>query len=164
MDNLYQLDIKDFFSKCDQIRRKLRTWSHLRKKLLMENFIFCAMCKDNFPSKYSDRHMSGKACFGKHATCTLTLFTQFCTKVHIHFSASHYWEAAIGDAGSSHRRCSIEKCALKNSTKFKRNTCVWLVTLASTYVWVSFLIKLSMNFAPRTSLFILTFINLFLSK
>ena len=28
--------IKDFFSKCDQIRRK-----HLLKKSLMENFIFC---------------------------------------------------------------------------------------------------------------------------
>ena len=35
--------IKDFFRKCDQIRRKLRIWSHLRKKTLMENFIFCAV-------------------------------------------------------------------------------------------------------------------------
>ena len=35
--------IKDFFSKCDQISRKLRIWSHLLKKLLMENFIFCAV-------------------------------------------------------------------------------------------------------------------------
>ena len=31
---------KDFFSKCDQIRRKLRIWSHLLKKSLMETFIF----------------------------------------------------------------------------------------------------------------------------
>ena len=36
--------IKDFFGKCDQIRRKLRTWSHLPKKPLMENFIFCVVC------------------------------------------------------------------------------------------------------------------------
>ena len=35
--------IKDFFSKCAQIRRKLRIWSHLLKKFLMENFIFCAV-------------------------------------------------------------------------------------------------------------------------
>ena len=35
--------IKNFFSKCDQIRRKLRIWSHLLKKSLMENFIFCAV-------------------------------------------------------------------------------------------------------------------------
>ena len=38
-----KFSIKDFFSKCDQICRKLRTWSHLLKKPLMENFIFCAM-------------------------------------------------------------------------------------------------------------------------
>ena len=31
--------IKDFFSKCDQ----LRIWSHLLKKSLMENFNFCAV-------------------------------------------------------------------------------------------------------------------------
>ena len=35
--------IKDFFSKCDQIPRKLRVWSHLLKKTLMVNFIFCAV-------------------------------------------------------------------------------------------------------------------------
>ena len=33
--------INDFFSKCDQIRRKLRIWSHLLKKSLMENFVQC---------------------------------------------------------------------------------------------------------------------------
>ena len=35
--------IKDFFSKCEQIRWKLRIWSHLLRKSLMENFIFCAV-------------------------------------------------------------------------------------------------------------------------
>ena len=34
---------KDFFSKCDQIRRNQQIWSHLLKKSLMENFIFCAV-------------------------------------------------------------------------------------------------------------------------
>ena len=38
-----KFSIKDFFSKCDQIRRKLRIWSHLLKKALMENFIFRAV-------------------------------------------------------------------------------------------------------------------------
>ena len=38
-----KFSIKDFFSKCDQIRRKLRIWSHLLKKSQMENFIFCAV-------------------------------------------------------------------------------------------------------------------------
>ena len=35
--------IKDFTSKCDQIRSFLRIWSHLLEKSLMVNFIFCAM-------------------------------------------------------------------------------------------------------------------------
>ena len=39
--------MKDFFSKCDQIDRKLRIWSHLLQKSLMENFIFCAVGKMN---------------------------------------------------------------------------------------------------------------------
>ena len=34
-----KFSIKDFFSKCNQIRRKLRIWSHLLKKSLMQNFI-----------------------------------------------------------------------------------------------------------------------------
>ena len=37
-----KFSIKDFFSKCDQILRKLRIWSHLLKKSLMEKLIFCA--------------------------------------------------------------------------------------------------------------------------
>ena len=42
-----KFSIKDFFSKRDQIRRKLQIWSHLLKKFVMENFIFCAIF-DNF--------------------------------------------------------------------------------------------------------------------
>ena len=33
----------DFYSKCDQIRKKMRILSHLLKKFVMENFIFCAV-------------------------------------------------------------------------------------------------------------------------
>ena len=35
-----KFSIKDFFSKCDQIRRKLRIWTNLLKKPWMENLIF----------------------------------------------------------------------------------------------------------------------------
>ena len=38
-----KFSIRDFFSKCEQIRSFLRIWSHLLKKPLMENFIFCAV-------------------------------------------------------------------------------------------------------------------------
>ena len=35
-----RFSIKDFFSKCDRICRKLRIWSHLLETSLMENLIF----------------------------------------------------------------------------------------------------------------------------
>ena len=35
-----KISIKDFFSKCDQIHRKLRMWSHLLKKFLVEIHYF----------------------------------------------------------------------------------------------------------------------------
>ena len=38
-----KFSIKDFVSKYDQIRRNLRNWSHLLKKSLIKNFIFCAV-------------------------------------------------------------------------------------------------------------------------
>ena len=38
-----KFSIKDFFSKCDQIRSFLRIRSYLLKKSLMENYIFCAV-------------------------------------------------------------------------------------------------------------------------
>ena len=38
-----KFSINDFFSKCDQIRRFLRIWSHLLNRSLMVNFIFCAV-------------------------------------------------------------------------------------------------------------------------
>ena len=38
-----KFSIKDFFSKCDQICRKLPIWSALLKKSFMENFIFCVV-------------------------------------------------------------------------------------------------------------------------
>ena len=38
-----KISIKNFFSKCDQILGFPRIWSHLLKKLSMENFIFCAV-------------------------------------------------------------------------------------------------------------------------
>ena len=43
-----KFSIKDFFSKCDQIRRFLRIWSHLLEKSLIESFIFYVVkCQHN---------------------------------------------------------------------------------------------------------------------
>ena len=50
--------IKDFFSKCDQIRSFLLIWSHLLKRSLMENFIFlCSECVLSF--KQDQRRIFG---------------------------------------------------------------------------------------------------------
>ena len=35
-----KFSLKDFFSKCDQIRKKLLIWPHLQKKYSVENLIF----------------------------------------------------------------------------------------------------------------------------
>ena len=43
-----KFSIKDFFSKCDQIHIFLRIWSHLLRKSLTENFIFCAVSLESF--------------------------------------------------------------------------------------------------------------------
>ena len=40
-----KFSITDFFSKCDQILSKLQIWSHLLKKTVTENFIFCAVIR-----------------------------------------------------------------------------------------------------------------------
>ena len=51
--------LKNFFGKCDQIRRKLRIWSHLLKKSLTENFIFCANVRD-WPATFLNTNSTGK--------------------------------------------------------------------------------------------------------
>ena len=45
-----KFSIKDFSSKCDQIRSFLRIWSYLLEKSLMENFIFCAVHLKSLPN------------------------------------------------------------------------------------------------------------------
>ena len=65
-----QFSIKDFLSKCNQIRWELRIWSHLLKKSLMENFILCAVnIQLNLSSLY-------KACI--YLALVKTLFQNNC--------------------------------------------------------------------------------------
>ena len=48
--------IEDFFTKCEQIRRKMWIWSYLLQKSLMENFIFCAVIDFSFPKAVNLSH------------------------------------------------------------------------------------------------------------
>ena len=50
-----KFSIKDFFSKCDQTRSFLRIWSHLLKKSLVENFIFCAVVLEAAKTSYANK-------------------------------------------------------------------------------------------------------------
>ena len=63
-----KFSIKDFFNKCDQIRSFLLIWSHLLKKSLMENFIFCAVWVwTSVLEKFSNQKfmINPVKCFGK---------------------------------------------------------------------------------------------------
>ena len=54
-----KFSINDLYSKCDQMCSFLQTWSHLPKKSLMENFIFCSvlfLTKDKDIGRFLDLH------------------------------------------------------------------------------------------------------------
>ena len=48
-----KFSIKDFFSKYDQIRRKLRIYLDLLKKSLIDDFIFCVVERSDFKNYFS---------------------------------------------------------------------------------------------------------------
>ena len=50
-----KFSIKDFLGKYDQIRRKLRIWSHLLEKSLMDYFIFYAVSQSISVRSYCRR-------------------------------------------------------------------------------------------------------------
>ena len=68
-----KFSIKYFFSKCGQIRKKLRIWSNLLKKSLMENFIFCAVSSTIY-TKWQKNQLNMKIC---HKNCNLKLFWNY---------------------------------------------------------------------------------------
>ena len=54
-----KFSIRDFFSKCDQIRSKLRIGSHLLMKSLIENFVFCSGLKEWLKKQYVHKRFLG---------------------------------------------------------------------------------------------------------
>ena len=80
--------IKDFFCNCEQIRSLLQIWSHLLKKFLKGNFIFCAVFHQKDPlwvfdgPKYTFENTRSRNRTG-HRRCSikkgvLKNFTKFC--------------------------------------------------------------------------------------
>ena len=58
-----KFSMKDFFSKCDQIHRKLQIWSHLLEKSSMENLIFCTVFGKTSTASYFGVIMLLSKCF-----------------------------------------------------------------------------------------------------
>ena len=71
-----KFSIKGFFSKYDQIRRKLQIWSHLLKKSLMENFVFCAVNAEMKPC------LNELSCAAQNMKFSITNFISKCEKTH----------------------------------------------------------------------------------
>ena len=71
-----KFSIKGFFSKYDQIRRKLQIWSHLMKKSLMENFVFCAVNAEMKPC------LNELSCAAQNMKFSITNFISKCEKTH----------------------------------------------------------------------------------
>ena len=78
-----KFSIKDFSSKCDHIRRKLRIWSYLLKKSLMGNFIFCAVQGKNFEMCQMDRFTTLLLHY-IYSYCVQSTYTGNCICVCIH--------------------------------------------------------------------------------
>ena len=58
-----KFSIEDFFSKCDRIGSFLWIWSHLLKRSLKQNFIFCAVYKFPFLKWFRNvPHAGGLVC------------------------------------------------------------------------------------------------------
>ena len=67
--------IKDFFSKFDQIRMKLRIWSHLLKKSFMKNFIFlCSVCSKASRKIYALAKVAPYMYLSKRCILMITFF------------------------------------------------------------------------------------------
>ena len=69
--------MKDFFSKSDQIHRKLQIWSDLLKKSLMENFIFCALSLAHQARTLTTNLLGLISTFSKYYFKTGTIFLLF---------------------------------------------------------------------------------------
>ena len=77
--------IKYFFSKCAQIRMKMWDWSHLPKKSLMENFIFCAVYRAIGRNLLKDKQLKSRFLSFLGRLISLTAKISFFLKIAISF-------------------------------------------------------------------------------
>ena len=86
-----KFSIKNFFSKCDQINRKLRVWSHLLKKSLMENCVFHAlMCKCVFIRVHCCVHLRSASNVSEKVFTFSLFFQAFMCKQNVKMWSQEY--------------------------------------------------------------------------
>ena len=111
---------KDFFSTCDQIHKNPRIWSHLLKKSLMENLIFCAVgfVKDVFV--LATDFSCGERFVGCHSTEMIGII-EFCVQG---TGLTKLTDACIANKLISLNRMIIkEKPVIASSKQYKISYC-----------------------------------------
>ena len=124
-----KFSIQDFFSKCDQIHKFLQIQSHLQKKSLMENFIFCAVYKPSTLIRES-KHLNNHILIMDVAECFSLLNNSMEKKLRKgHLRQSLFFNNVLTDfiAGLSKKETfSCEFCEIFKNTFFTE------------YLWTSF--------------------------
>ena len=105
-----KFSIIDFFSKCDQTRWKLRIWSHLLKKALMENFIFCAVTASHFKPWLFTISVKAKVPFRR--------FSEIKRENTVEWFLFNYWEVGLAfsfsmDSSKNHSDEILQSSAQK---------------------------------------------------
>ena len=139
-----KFSIKDFFSKCDQISRKLRIWSHLLKKSFMENFtlwdIGTAYCYGKNKQRYQTDDIL-EFCIYPEIFCNKNVLRNFDKFTGKHLCWSFFFnKVATSVAGCRFSACnfikketlaqtfSCEFCKIFKNTFFYRKP-LWLLLL-----------------------------------
>ena len=94
-----KVSFNGLFSKYDQIHRKLRIWSHLLKKYLMENLIFCVVAFDYF-----------------YQNLLIDVWKS------PEYASRNFEKESISEAVS--RKCAVKMVFLKISQNSQENACV----------------------------------------
>ena len=110
-----KFSIKDISIKFDQIRRKLRIWSHLLEISLMENLIFCAVISSmKLCMLYHLLYVSRPEVFCKKGV--FRNFTKFTGK---HLCQSHFFNKVAGLKKETLAKVfSCEFCEISKISKF----------------------------------------------
>ena len=120
-----KFSIKDFFIKCDQIRRKLRIWPHLLTKSLMETLFFVQWSLIIFTKKPDHRGLTGSSCHHIETSqliCSVNQLTGFYTMATLAFN--ELTDMLLTHTNHKHRKSQYPLCKSKYNT-INISACFW---------------------------------------